>query len=100
MLAGRRNLSAGSDVEEFTTDIPAALAETALRAAKAVGLRVAGVDIFDISPARDLSSLVIIEVNGNPAIASLEGLGRDDLIDRIWRTILTRTFAEWRAPAP
>ncbi|MGB8364227.1 MAG: hypothetical protein ACLQUZ_01990 [Rhizomicrobium sp.] len=100
VLAGRRNLSAGSDVEEFTTDIPAALAETALRAAKAVGLRVAGVDIFDISPARDLSSLVIIEVNGNPAIASLEGLGRDDLIDRIWRTILTRTFAEWRAPAP
>ncbi len=97
-LPGRRNLSAGSNVEEFTTSVPAPLVQCALRAARAIGLRVAGVDIFDISPARDLSSLVIIEVNGNPAIASLEAIGRGDLIDRIWRTILTRTFAERRAP--
>jgi glutathione synthase/RimK-type ligase-like ATP-grasp enzyme len=97
-LPGRRNLSAGSDVEDFTTAVPQQLADMALRAAKAIGLRVAGVDLFDTSPARDLSGLIVIEVNGNPAIASLESIGRDDVIDRIWQAVLARTFAKWRAP--
>jgi glutathione synthase/RimK-type ligase-like ATP-grasp enzyme len=96
VLPGRRNLSAGGDVESFTTDVPGALSLLALSAAKAIGLRVAGIDIFDISAAHDLSSLVIIEVNGNPGITTLEAIGRDDLIDEIWRTILTRAFAEMR----
>jgi cyanophycin synthetase len=94
VLPGRRNLSAGSDVAEFTTDVPAALAQLALNATKAIGLRVAGVDIFDTSRGRDLSELVVIEVNGNPGMQSLEAIGRDDLIDRIWSTVLTRAFAE------
>jgi glutathione synthase/RimK-type ligase-like ATP-grasp enzyme len=97
-LPGRRNLSAGGDVENFTTDVPPPLADIALRATASVGLRIAGIDLFDTSPARDLSQLVIIEVNGNPAIASLAGIGRDDVIDRIWQTVLSRTFAEWRTP--
>ena len=70
----------------------APLADLALAAAKTLGLRVAGIDIFDT--ARNLSSLVIIEVNGNPGIQSLEQIGRDDLIDHIWQTVLTRAFAE------
>jgi glutathione synthase/RimK-type ligase-like ATP-grasp enzyme len=56
-------------------------------------LRVSGIDLFDTSPARDLSSLVVIEVNANPGIQSLESIGRDDLIDAIWTTVLQRTFA-------
>lgn len=100
VLPGRRNLSAGSDVEDFTTAVHEHLAAIALRAARAIGLRVAGIDIFDISPAHDLSQLVIIEVNGNPAMASLSSVGRDDVIDRIWQTILVRTFAELRDTAP
>jgi glutathione synthase/RimK-type ligase-like ATP-grasp enzyme len=96
ILPGRRNLSAGSDVADFTTDVPQRLADVALKAMKAIGLRVAGVDVFDVSPARDLSDLVVIEVNGNPGMQSLEAIGRDDLIDDIWSTILTRTFAEFR----
>jgi glutathione synthase/RimK-type ligase-like ATP-grasp enzyme len=97
-LPGRRNLSAGSDVQTFTTDVPPTLAVLAVRAAQAVGLRVAGVDIFDTSPKRDLSQLVIIEVNGNPAIASLSRIGRDDVIDGIWRKVLQTWFAEAGAP--
>lgn len=99
-LPGRRNLSAGSDVEDFTTAVPEQLADVALRAAHAIGLRVAGIDIFDTSPARDLSQLVVIEANGNPAMASLSAIGRDDVVDRIWQTIMTRTFTELRASAP
>jgi glutathione synthase/RimK-type ligase-like ATP-grasp enzyme len=96
VLPGRRNLSAGSDVAGFTTDVPPPLAEVALKAANAIGLRVAGIDIFDTSPKRDLSQLVVIEVNGNPGMQSLEAIGRDDLIDDIWTTVLKRAFAEMR----
>jgi glutathione synthase/RimK-type ligase-like ATP-grasp enzyme len=94
VLPGRRNLSAGGDVADFTTDVLPALASLALAATKALGLRVAGIDIFDVSESRDLSNLIVIEVNGNPGIQSLEAIGRDDLIDRIWQTVLTRYFAE------
>lgn len=93
-LPGRRNLSAGSDVLDFTTDVPGRLADLARRAAAAIGTRVSGVDIFDISPEQDLSDLLVIEVNGNAAISSLSRIGRDDVVDRIWTTILNTYFTE------
>ncbi len=93
-LPGRRNLSAGSEVGVFATEVPSALAVLAVRATQALGLRVGGVDIFDTSPKRDLSDLVVIEINGNPAIASLSRIGRDDVVDRIWRQVLLTWFAE------
>src|SRR3974390_1466101 len=96
ILSGRRTLSAGGDVAELTTAIATGLAKPARNAADALGLRVAGVDIFDVSPARDLSELVVIEVNGNPGIQSLEAVGHDALIDQIWQSVLTRYFAECR----
>jgi glutathione synthase/RimK-type ligase-like ATP-grasp enzyme len=95
-LPGRRNLSAGGAIADFSTDVPGPLAEVARRAAEAVGLRVSGVDIFDVSPARDLSDLTVIEVNGNPSIASLSRIGRDDLVDGIWRAVIETWFAECR----
>ena len=94
VLPGRRNLSAGTEVAAFSTEVPTALARLAGRAMAAVGLRVSGVDIFDVSPGNDLSDLVVIEVNGNPSISSLSRLGRDDVIDHIWRTVLTSYFSE------
>jgi glutathione synthase/RimK-type ligase-like ATP-grasp enzyme len=93
-LPGRRNLSAGSEVHDFTTEVRKPLADLALRAANAIGIRVSGVDIFDVSPNRDLSDLVIIEVNGNPAISSLTRIGRDDVADRIWHKVLLTYFGE------
>jgi glutathione synthase/RimK-type ligase-like ATP-grasp enzyme len=96
VLPGRRNLSAGGGIATFSTDVPPRLAELTRQAADAVGLRVAGVDIFDVSPGRDLSDLTVIEVNGNPSIASLSRIGRDDLVDRIWGTVIETWFAECR----
>jgi cyanophycin synthetase len=93
-LPGRRNISAGGAVEVLATQAPAELAEIALRACRAVGVRVGGVDVFDRSPRRDLSDLVVIEVNGNPAISSLSKMGRDELIDDIWSHVLQTYFAE------
>lgn len=93
-LPGRRNISTGGGIAAFYRDVPAPLAALARKGAAAIGLRVAGVDIFDLSGKDDLSQLSIIEVNGNPAITALEKLGHDALIDEIWATIIATYFRE------
>lgn len=95
-IPGRRNISAGSDIGDFASSVPEQLSTLALRAAKAIGIRVSGVDIFDTSPFRDLSQLKVIEVNGNPSISSLESLGHTNIIDEIWNYNI-RTFFNERA---
>ena len=55
----------------------------ARRAARALGLRVAAVDMFaDIGG--DPEVMRVIEVNSNPSIRLLEQSGRSDLILKIW----------------
>ena len=56
----------------------------AIAAVAAVGLRVGAVDLFDQSSSGDFSDLVVIEVNGNPGLRTLELAGREDLIRTIW----------------
>ncbi|MGE3141928.1 MAG: RimK family alpha-L-glutamate ligase [Hyphomonadaceae bacterium] len=84
MLEGRANRAAGGDAAAIVTAVPPGLAEIATRAAAALGLVFAGVDVFDLSPARAGENLVIIEVNANPALETLEAQGRFDLIETIW----------------
>ena len=77
------NLSAGG-----TMVLEAPPSETALvlarQAARALGLRVAAVDMFtDIGG--DPDAMRVIELNSNPSIRLLEESGRSDLILKIWR---------------
>jgi glutathione synthase/RimK-type ligase-like ATP-grasp enzyme len=88
ILPGRRNLSAVGEIERFRTDVPAPLLAIARAAVAAVGLRIGAVDMFDRSAAGDLSDLVVIEVNGNPGLKTLELAGRMDLIRAIWTDML------------
>lgn len=83
-LEGPANRAAGGGSADLRDGAPPPLADLAVRVANALGLRLAGVDIFDVSPARDLSNLVVIEVNSNPMIKTLEDHNRWDLIDAIW----------------
>src|SRR5215207_1057285 len=81
-IPGRMNLSAGG-----TMVLAPAPSETAValarQAARAIGLRVAAIDMFvDIGGNPD--AIEIIEVNSNPAIRLLEDSGRGDLILKIW----------------
>jgi cyanophycin synthetase len=85
VLEGPANRSAGGVSSDLMEGASPALAKLAIEAAAALGLHLAGVDLFDLSPARDLSQLTIIEVNSNPMIATLEDHNRWDLIDTIWR---------------
>ena len=55
----------------------------ARKAVRALGLRVAAVDMFtDI--AGDQEAMRVIEVNSNPSIRLLAQSGRSDLILKIW----------------
>ena len=82
-LEGPANRAAGGSASDVRDGAPDNLARVALAAADAVGLRLAGVDIFDLSG--DGAELAVIEVNSNPMIATLEDHGRWDLIEAIWR---------------
>ena len=81
-IPGRTNLSAGGQMA-FASPNPIAL-EIAQKAARALGLRAAAVDLFtDVDG--DPDDVAIIEVNSNPSIRLLEELQRPDLILKIWR---------------
>lgn len=82
-LEGPANRAAGGGASEVRDGARDNLARVALAAASAIGLRLAGVDIFDLSG--DGADLAVIEVNSNPMIATLEEHGRWDLIEAIWR---------------
>jgi glutathione synthase/RimK-type ligase-like ATP-grasp enzyme len=56
----------------------------ARQAARALGLRVAAVDMF-IDIGGEADAMEVIEVNSNPSIRLLEDSGRGDLILKIWR---------------
>ena len=81
-IPGRMNLSAGGAMV-LEAAPPVAAAALAGKAAAALGLRVAAVDLFtDIAGQAD--AMTVIEVNSNPSIRLLEDSGRDDLILRLW----------------
>jgi len=82
-IPGRMNLSAGGTMRIEAPRSDAAVT-AARQAARALGLRVAAVDLFtDIAGGQD--AIRIIEVNSNPSIRLLENSNRDDLIFKIWR---------------
>jgi D-alanine-D-alanine ligase-like ATP-grasp enzyme len=82
-IPGRMNLSAGGTMVLEAPHSQAAFM-LAKNAARALGLRVAAVDMFaDIEG--DPEAMAVIEVNSSPSIRLLEESGRSDLILKIWR---------------
>ena len=92
-LMGRKNLSALGGVDVLDTKVPEPLAVLARDACAALGLHIGAVDVFDTSRNRDLSGLVVIEVNGNPTLKALEEGGRLDIILDIWISMIRELFA-------
>jgi glutathione synthase/RimK-type ligase-like ATP-grasp enzyme len=86
-IPGRMNLSAGGAM--VLADAPSEKAITLARqAARAIGLRVAAIDMF-VDIGGDPATIEIIEVNSNPSIRLLEESGRGDLSLKSWH----HTFA-------
>lgn len=82
-IPGRMNLSAGGTMVLEAPPSQAAIA-MAKQATRALGLRVAAVDMF-IGIGGDPDAMMVIEVNSNPSIRLLEESGRGDLILQIWQ---------------
>jgi len=80
VLEGPANRAAGGGAYALSDGAPAAMADVAIAATNAIGLKLAAVDMFDLKGA-----FTVIEVNSNPMIATLEDHGRWDLIAEIWR---------------
>jgi D-alanine-D-alanine ligase-like ATP-grasp enzyme len=81
-IPGRMNLSAGGTMVLEAPRSDMALTQ-ARKAVRALGLRVAAVDLFtDIGG--DPDAIRVIEVNSSPSIRLLEQSNRGDLILRIW----------------
>ncbi len=80
VLEGPANRAAGGGAHGLRDGAPEPMARLAIGAANAIGLSLAAVDLFDLG-----DELVVIEVNSNPMIATLEDAGRWDLITEIWR---------------
>ncbi|WP_065751707.1 hypothetical protein [Bradyrhizobium paxllaeri] len=81
-IPGRMNLSAGGTM--VLAPAPSEKAVTLARqSARALGLRVAAVDMF-VDVGGNPETIEIIEVNSNPAIRLLEDSNRGDLILKIW----------------
>ena len=88
-IPGRMNLSAGGAMVLEAARSDAALTQ-ARKAVRALGLRVAAVDLFtDIGG--DPDAIRIIEVNSSPSIRLLEQSDRGDLILKIWRHTFSAT---------
>jgi hypothetical protein len=89
-IPGRMNLSAGGSMVLESPRADTNVFSQASRAAKALGLRVAAVDLFtDIEGEPD--AIRVIEVNSNPSIRLLEESARGDLILKIWRHTFSAT---------
>jgi hypothetical protein len=82
-IPGRMNLSAGGTMVLEAPPSDAALT-LVRKAARALGLRVAAVDMFT-DTGGEPDAMRVIEVNSNPSIRLLEESGRSDLILKIWR---------------
>ena len=73
---------------DFTTRVEPALAGLAEAATAALGLDVAGIDLFAPPGAAPL----VLEVNANPSFASLEAIGETGLAVALWTEILERAL--------
>jgi D-alanine-D-alanine ligase-like ATP-grasp enzyme len=86
-IPGRMNLSAGGTM--VLAPAPSEKAITLARqAARAIGLRVAAIDMF-VDIGGHPESIELIEINSNPAIRLLEDSNRGDLILKIWHHTFT-----------
>jgi hypothetical protein len=82
-VPGRMNLSAGGRLVLAPPPSEAAV-DIARSALRALGLRVAAVDLFT-QISGEAEAFRVIEVNSNPSIRLLEESDRADLILKIWR---------------
>ncbi len=89
-LSGLGNITAGSHIDQFTTEFKSVHNEMAKTIAEILQVRIFGIDFF--STDSDFNNNVIIEVNGNPSLRGTWETGRQELCIEIWQDIFRLYF--------
>lgn len=89
-LIANANLSTGGSAEEITATVAERVRNMAVAAAKAVGLRFAGVDLLVADPEAEAGSAYVLEVNAGPGLSYFHRLGpaQAETVERIYRALL------------
>lgn len=89
VLPGRRNITASGAPTNFRTTACPALEAKARSLMGLIGLRVAAVDfILPDHDGAEPEQALLLEVNGNPSMDSLEAMGQEAVARAIWQCIL------------
>ncbi|MFL6845925.1 MAG: RimK family alpha-L-glutamate ligase [Allosphingosinicella sp.] len=92
-FAEKANLSWGGGVMDFREHFSDRETELCRKIHGQTGLRVCAIDLLRTeAPAGGRE--VVIELNANPALASVERMGRTDLLKRIWKAILAKAIGD------
>ena len=90
------NVSAGGEINDFTETVPAHLTTWGHRVLAALSLRIGAIDFFAPHGVSDTDQLDLIEVNSNPSVAGVLKAGHEKTVERIWRLVCEKYFAEAR----
>ena len=90
------NVSAGGEINDFTETVPAHLATWGHRVLAALSLRIGAIDFFSPHGVLDTDQLDLIEVNSNPSVAGVIKAGHEKTVERMWRLVCEKYFAEAR----
>lgn len=94
-LAPNANPNNGGFIDDVRGEVPEPVKEWGKKIAETMGLRVCAVDFFaPESVDENPTDFVVLEVNGNPSLKTIWGLGHQTLARRIWHTILTKALRE------
>lgn len=96
-VAAHANLAGGGELSEYQETVPSWVHTWANGVVAALGLRVAGIDVFMPSPlaeadAEAAKNWLIIEVNGNPNLAGIYTNDHAETAQKIWIQILHEFF--------
>ena len=89
----KANLSWGGGVADFREQFSKHETELCRKIYGQTGLRVCAIDILRTRSGSN-GREVVIELNANPALASLERMGKLDLLKRIWVAILKKAIGD------
>lgn len=81
------NVSRGGGVADFRECFTPAETELCAFVHRQTGIRVCAIDVIDSPRGR-----IILELNANPALTSLEAMGKTELLTAIWMSVLKKAI--------
>ena len=88
------NLAMGGEIQEYSEHFSQALHNYVHTIYRLFNLRVFGLDVYTASEINDISSLSILEINGNPSIESADKFSKTDVVHRLWTYVIEETFKQ------